>query len=102
MTARSVAIAAGPYHIEDAHVHGDQAAIDFEAAKIQVHVGLATKNGKAARWRHGADGAVNACTSGDQQSVTDEDRLGNHGDKSIAVAGSGRTHFADDVQTHLS
>src|ERR1700694_5175527 len=101
MAARGFAVAAGPYDVEDAHVHGDQAAVDFEAAESQVHVSLATKNGKATGWLNGADGAVNTRTSGYQQSVTDEDRLGNHGDKGIAVAGSRRTHVANDVQTHL-
>ena len=40
-------------------------------------------------------------TSGNQQSVTDKDGLGNHGDKGIAVAGSGRADVADDVQAHF-
>src|ERR1700730_18782844 len=101
MAAGICSVDAGPYDFDDAHVHGDEAAIDFDAAEIQVHVGLATKNGKATRSLNGTDGAVDARTGGDQQSVTDEDGLGNHGDKRIAVAGSGGADVTDDVETHF-
>ena len=101
VAARGVAVGALPQDFKDAHVHGDQPTIDFEAAEIQVHVGLATKNGKAARRRHRADSAVDARTSGNQQRVADEDGLGKHGDEGVTVTRSGGADGADNVQAHF-
>src|ERR1700688_344258 len=101
VAARGVAVCALPQDFNDAHVHGDQPAIDFEAAEIQVHVRLATKNGKAARWGHGANGAVDARTSGDQQSVADEYGLGKHGDEGVTVTRSGGPEGVNKVQAHF-
>src|ERR1700688_2531323 len=101
VAARGVAVSALSQDFKDAHVHGDQPAIDFEAAEIQIQVRLATKNGKAARRRHHADGAVDARTSGDQQGVADEDGLGKHGDEGVTVTRSGGADGAYDVQAHF-
>src|SRR3984957_9286870 len=101
VAARGVAVGALPQDFKDAHVHGDQPAIDFEAAEIQVEVRLTAQNGKAARRRNHADGAVNAGTSRNQQGVADEDGLGKHGDESVTVTRSGGADGAYDVQAHF-
>ena len=69
----------------DAHLHGDEAAINFHGTKSEVHVRLAAKDGKAAGPLDGADNAVHTRAGGKQQLAAEIDRLGDRGDERVAI-----------------
>src|SRR5260370_597235 len=69
----------------DAHLHGDEAAIDFNGTKSEVHIRLAAKDGKAAGLLDGSNDAIHARTGREQQLAAEVDRLGDNRDKRIAL-----------------
>src|SRR5271165_635966 len=90
-----VAIAAAVLNGQDAHLNGDDAAIDFHAAKGEIHVRLPAKQREAARFFHGADGAVDTRAHGNQQGIANEHRLGDHGHEGVAIASAGAADIGD-------
>ena len=85
----------------DAHLHGDEAAIDFDGPEREVHVRLAAKDGKAAGLLHGADDAVHARTGGKQQLAAEVDGVGDNGDKRVAISGYGAADAAQESEMNL-
>jgi len=86
---------------DEAHLHGDEAAIDFDGAEREVHVGLAAKDGEAAGLLHGADDAVHARTGGEQQLAAEVDGVGDNGDKRVAISGYGAADAAQEREMNL-
>jgi len=71
----------------DAHLHGDEAAIDFDGAEREVHVRLAAKHGKWRAFFHGADDAVDTRAGCQQQLATEVHGFGDDSDKRVAIPG---------------
>src|SRR5712692_5469590 len=85
----------------DAHLHGDEAAIDFDGAEGEVHVSLAAKNGKVAGLLHRADDAVHTRTGGQQQLGAEVDGLGDDGDERVAILCHGAADAAQESEMNL-
>src|SRR5216684_4698711 len=85
----------------DAHLHGDEAAVDFDGAEREVHVSLAAEHGKVAGFLHGADDAVHARTGGQQQLAAEVDGLGDNGDERVAVLCYGAADLAQEGEMNL-
>src|SRR6267378_4856944 len=86
---------------DDAHLHGDEAAIDFDGAEREVHVGLAAKDGKVAGLLDSADDAVHTRTSGKQQLAAEVDGVGDNSDKRVAISGYGAADAAQEREMNL-
>src|SRR5260370_41175956 len=69
----------------DAHLHRDEAAIDFDGTKSEVHVCLAAKDGKAEGLLDSTDDAVHTRTGGEQQLAAAEDQVGDNGEAPAAA-----------------
>src|SRR5260370_38791196 len=78
----------------DAHLHRDEAAIDFNGTTRHVHIRLAAKDGKAAGLLDGSNDAIHARTGREQQLAAEADRLGDNGDKRIPLLFHGTPYFA--------
>src|SRR5260370_28226063 len=78
---------------DDAHLHGDEAAIDFDGAEGEVHVGLASENGKVASLLHRADDAVHTRTGGPQPFGTPGDGLRGDSDGPVPTLCHGGSSF---------
>src|SRR6266436_4897696 len=86
---------------DDAHLHGDEAAVDFNGAEGEVHVGLAAENGKVAGLLHRADDAVHTRTGGQQQLGAEVDGLGDDGDERVAILCHGAADAAQEREMNL-
>jgi hypothetical protein len=86
---------------DDAHLHGDEAAIDFDGAEREVHVRLAAKDGKVAGLFDGTDDAVHARTGGQQQLAAEVHGLRDNGDKRVAIPCYGAADAAQERELNL-
>src|SRR5205807_1114867 len=85
----------------DAHLHGYEAAIDFDGTKSEVHVRLAAKDGKAASPLDRADNAVHTRAGGKQQLAPEIDGLRNYGDERVAVPCDSAANAAQQRKMNL-
>ena len=72
---------------ENAHLDGDEAAVDFDGLEGEVHVRLAAENRKGFGFLDGADDAVHARASGKNDAAVERNGLREDGDKGIAFLG---------------
>jgi len=99
--ALAVGLSVGLLDGDDAHLYGNEAAIHFDGTKREIHVRLATKQGKVARFFHGADDAVDACAGGEKQLAPQIDGFGDYGNEWIAVARNGAADPAQEREVNL-
>src|SRR5260370_24996765 len=85
----------------DAHLHRDEAAIDFDGTKSEVHVCLAAKDGKAAGLLDSTDDAVHTRTGGKQQLAAEVDGFGDNGDERVAILCYGAADSAQEREVNL-
>ena len=85
----TVRIDSWPADGDNAHLDGDQAAVNFDALEGEVHVGLAAEEGEIFWTLDGADYAVDACAGGKEDAAVESDGLGEDCDEGIAFAADG-------------
>jgi hypothetical protein len=82
-------------NIKDAHLYRDNAAVDFERAEGEIHIGFAANEGESAGGGDGADNTIDAGAGRNEELVTEVNGLGDNGDERIAFA---RSRGTDGIQ----
>lgn len=88
--------------MENAHFRGEDAAIQFQVAKRQIHRGLSAKNGEMTRVNDSTDGAVHARADGQNHLAAEVDRLGDFGDELITSLSKRSVQAGEEPQLDLS
>ena len=86
---------------DDAHLHGNQAAIHFDGAEGEIHVCLAAKNREVASLLNGANLAVDARAGRKKQLTAKIDRFGHDGDERVPFARDGGMDVAQKREMNL-
>lgn len=73
----------------DAHLDGDEAAVNFNAFEGEIHVGLAAEEREIFGFLDGADNTVDASAGGKKDAAVESDGLSKDGDEGITFAADG-------------
>jgi hypothetical protein len=81
----AVGLASGRLERDDAHLDGDEAAVNFHGMKSDVDVGLAAEHGEAAGFLDGANDTVDARARGNQHLGAEHNGIGDSGDEGVTI-----------------
>jgi len=98
----AVRIDSWPADGDNAHLDGDEAAVDLNAFESEIHVGLATEEGEIFGFLNGTDDAVDAGAGGENDPAVESDWLSENGDEGIAFAAGGSADGSEKSKVNLS
>jgi hypothetical protein len=97
----AVRIDSWPADGDNAHLDGDEAAVELNSFEREIHVGLATEERKILGFLNGTDDAVDAGAGGENDPAVESDWLGKDGNEGIAFAAGGTADGSEKSKVDL-
>jgi len=86
---------------DEAHLDGDEAAVEFDGFESEVHVGLAAEEREIFGFLDGADYSVDTSAGWKKDAAVEGDGLGENGDEGIAFVAGGAADGSEEREMNF-